>query len=130
MVVLNRMDRFQLALDVVRRVPRLNGIADRATQRFTEMMQKHKLLCFGVRRGHAGSSSGNGYRDKERVDANAIFVMNSGSSSLKFGVLAEGGGRDARRSEGRVESARYGAVCAGRWRGLARREGKIWFAGE
>jgi len=43
MVVLNRMDRFQLALDVVRRVPRLKSIADRATQRFTEMMQKHKL---------------------------------------------------------------------------------------
>ncbi len=43
MVVLNRMDRFQLALDVVRRVPRLKGIADKATQRFTEMMQRHKL---------------------------------------------------------------------------------------
>jgi xylulose-5-phosphate/fructose-6-phosphate phosphoketolase len=43
MVVLNRMDRFQLALDVVRRVPRLKSIADQATQRFTEMMQRHKL---------------------------------------------------------------------------------------
>jgi xylulose-5-phosphate/fructose-6-phosphate phosphoketolase len=43
MVVLNRMDRFQLALDVVRRVPRLKSIADQATQRFTEMMQQHKL---------------------------------------------------------------------------------------
>jgi xylulose-5-phosphate/fructose-6-phosphate phosphoketolase len=43
MVVLNRMDRFQLALDVVRRVPRLKSIADKATQRFTEMMQRHKL---------------------------------------------------------------------------------------
>src|ERR1700738_3064595 len=42
MVVLNRMDRFQLALDVVRRVPRLKSMADRATQRFTEMMQRHK----------------------------------------------------------------------------------------
>ena len=43
MVVLNRMDRFQLALDVIRRVPRLKSIADQATQRFTEMMQRHKL---------------------------------------------------------------------------------------
>jgi xylulose-5-phosphate/fructose-6-phosphate phosphoketolase len=43
MTVLNRLDRFQLALDVVRRVPRLSGLADQATQRFTEMMQRHKL---------------------------------------------------------------------------------------
>jgi xylulose-5-phosphate/fructose-6-phosphate phosphoketolase len=43
MVVLNRMDRFQLALDVIRRVPRLKSIANQATQRFTEAMQRHKL---------------------------------------------------------------------------------------
>jgi xylulose-5-phosphate/fructose-6-phosphate phosphoketolase len=43
MVVLNRMDRFQLALDVIRRVPRLKSIADRATQRFTEAIERHKL---------------------------------------------------------------------------------------
>ncbi|HET9401453.1 MAG TPA: phosphoketolase family protein [Candidatus Acidoferrales bacterium] len=43
MTVLNRMDRYQLALDVIRRVPRLRGMADAATQKFTEMMQKHKL---------------------------------------------------------------------------------------
>jgi xylulose-5-phosphate/fructose-6-phosphate phosphoketolase len=43
MVVLNRMDRFTLALDAIRRVPRLKSIADTATQRFTEAMQRHKL---------------------------------------------------------------------------------------
>ena len=43
MTVLNRLDRFQLALDVVQRVPRLKALADRATQRFTEIMQRHKL---------------------------------------------------------------------------------------
>jgi xylulose-5-phosphate/fructose-6-phosphate phosphoketolase len=43
MVVLNRMDRFRLALDAVSRVPRLKGFADKATQRFTEAMQRHKL---------------------------------------------------------------------------------------
>ena len=43
MVVLNRMDRFTLALDAIRRVPRLKSIADKATQRFTEAMQRHKL---------------------------------------------------------------------------------------
>ncbi|HUE44320.1 MAG TPA: phosphoketolase family protein [Candidatus Sulfotelmatobacter sp.] len=43
MVVLNRMDRFTLALDAIRRVPRLKSIADKATQRFTEAMQRHRL---------------------------------------------------------------------------------------
>jgi xylulose-5-phosphate/fructose-6-phosphate phosphoketolase len=43
MTVLNRLDRFQLALDVIRRVPRLKTLAATATQRFTEMMQRHKL---------------------------------------------------------------------------------------
>jgi xylulose-5-phosphate/fructose-6-phosphate phosphoketolase len=43
MTVLNRMDRFQLALDVIRRVPRLHGIADAAAQHFTELIQRHKL---------------------------------------------------------------------------------------
>jgi xylulose-5-phosphate/fructose-6-phosphate phosphoketolase len=43
MTVLNRLDRFQLALDVVKRVPRLSAFVDEATQRFTEKMQAHKL---------------------------------------------------------------------------------------
>ena len=42
MTVLNRLDRFQLALDVVQRVPRLKSLADRAMQRFTETIQRHK----------------------------------------------------------------------------------------
>jgi xylulose-5-phosphate/fructose-6-phosphate phosphoketolase len=43
MVVLNRMDRFRLALDVINRVPRLRNVAGKAAQRFTELMQRHKL---------------------------------------------------------------------------------------
>jgi xylulose-5-phosphate/fructose-6-phosphate phosphoketolase len=42
MVVLNRMDRFRLALDVVLRVPRLESMADRATLEFSEAIQRHK----------------------------------------------------------------------------------------
>jgi xylulose-5-phosphate/fructose-6-phosphate phosphoketolase len=37
------MDRFQLALDVIRRVPGLKGIADAALQRFSETIQRHRL---------------------------------------------------------------------------------------
>ena len=43
MAVLNRMDRFRLALDVVSRVPRLKNVADQASQRFSEAIQRHKL---------------------------------------------------------------------------------------
>jgi acetate kinase len=61
------------------------------------------------------------------VDANAIFVMNSGSSSLKFGVLAEGGDK-ARRSEGRVER-QVTALYRGAVEGVGTEEGKIWLRG-
>jgi len=43
MAVLNNLDRFQLALDAIRRIPRLKNISDKATERFYAMMQKHKL---------------------------------------------------------------------------------------
>ena len=43
MCVLNDMDRFTLALDAVRRVPRLRQRTDAATQKFTEIRQRHKL---------------------------------------------------------------------------------------
>ena len=43
MVVLNNLDRFQLALDAIRLIPRLKNISDKATERFYSMMEKHKL---------------------------------------------------------------------------------------
>jgi xylulose-5-phosphate/fructose-6-phosphate phosphoketolase len=42
MVVLNRMDRFRLALDVIQRVSGLARVAERATQRYSEAIQRHK----------------------------------------------------------------------------------------
>jgi xylulose-5-phosphate/fructose-6-phosphate phosphoketolase len=43
MVVLNNLDRFQLALDAIRRVPRLSHLVESATQRYWSTMQRHKL---------------------------------------------------------------------------------------
>src|SRR3954462_8917110 len=43
MVVLNNMDRYQLALDAIRRIPRLKGITDKATEKFYECIQRHKI---------------------------------------------------------------------------------------
>jgi xylulose-5-phosphate/fructose-6-phosphate phosphoketolase len=42
MTVLNRMDRFQLALDVIQRMPGLARVADRASRRFSEALQRHR----------------------------------------------------------------------------------------
>ena len=43
MVVLNNLDRYQLALDVVRRVPRLAGEVERATAHYWTRIERHKL---------------------------------------------------------------------------------------
>jgi xylulose-5-phosphate/fructose-6-phosphate phosphoketolase len=43
MAVLNHMDRFQLALDVIRRMPGLKGVSDEASQQFSEAIQRHRL---------------------------------------------------------------------------------------
>jgi xylulose-5-phosphate/fructose-6-phosphate phosphoketolase len=43
MCVLNDIDRFTLALDAIRRVPRLRQFTDAATQKFSETRERHKL---------------------------------------------------------------------------------------
>ena len=42
MVVLNNLDRYQLAFDAIRRIPRLAGQVDAETARFHTTMQRHK----------------------------------------------------------------------------------------
>ena len=42
MVVLNHMDRYQLALDAIRRVPRLQHLLEAATMRYRDTIQRHK----------------------------------------------------------------------------------------
>jgi xylulose-5-phosphate/fructose-6-phosphate phosphoketolase len=43
MVVLNQLDRFSLALDAIKHVPRLKSMFEETQQKFTEIMEKHKL---------------------------------------------------------------------------------------
>ena len=42
MVVINNVDRYQLALDVIKRVPRLQHLVEAETARYYSTMQKHK----------------------------------------------------------------------------------------
>ncbi len=43
MVVLNNLDRYQLALDAIKRIPRLAGQVEQATARYWTSMERHKL---------------------------------------------------------------------------------------
>ncbi|HEX4198324.1 MAG TPA: phosphoketolase family protein [Caulobacteraceae bacterium] len=43
MVVLNNLDRYQLALDAIRRVPRMSGHVAKAEDRYWAVMERHKL---------------------------------------------------------------------------------------
>ena len=43
MVVLNNLDRYQLALDAIRRIPRFSDQVEKATARFWTTMERHKL---------------------------------------------------------------------------------------
>jgi xylulose-5-phosphate/fructose-6-phosphate phosphoketolase len=43
MVVLNNLDRYQLALDAIRRIPRLKDQVEQATARYWTTMERHKL---------------------------------------------------------------------------------------
>jgi xylulose-5-phosphate/fructose-6-phosphate phosphoketolase len=43
MVVLNNLDRYQLAFDAIRRIPRFGGEVKAATARYWDAMERHKL---------------------------------------------------------------------------------------
>jgi len=43
MCVLNNVDRFQLTLDAIKRVPRLKPHIDAAEQWYSEQIQRHRL---------------------------------------------------------------------------------------
>jgi len=43
MVVLNNLDRYQLALDAIRRIPHLHSQLETATARYWTTMERHKL---------------------------------------------------------------------------------------
>ena len=57
MVVLNRLDRFHLAIEVIDRVPGLAVAAAHVKQQFRDKLLEHTALCPGARRGHARDSS-------------------------------------------------------------------------
>jgi xylulose-5-phosphate/fructose-6-phosphate phosphoketolase len=55
MVVLNGLDRYRLALDAIRYIPRYRDRVEHETQRYWTTMERHKALRQRARRRHAGS---------------------------------------------------------------------------
>ena len=43
MVVINNLDRYQLALDAIRRIPRLADRVEQATDHYWRTMERHRL---------------------------------------------------------------------------------------
>ena len=95
MVVLNNLDRYQLALDAIRRIPRLGDQVEKATARYWTIDGASQALYQRARRRHAGgprlalelvSDVYPMQHDRAGI-ALPILALNSGSSSLKFGIV-------------------------------------------
>ena len=77
MTVLNDLDRFHLAGDVIDRVPRLRGVAGREKQFLRNRLIEHKLYIHPLWRRHAGNSR------LALAGQVKVLVLNGGSSSFK-----------------------------------------------
>ena len=98
MVVLNNLDRYQLALDAIRRIPRFRDQLDKATARYWAAMERLTLYQRAWRR-HArgprlaldrGERRSAGKRMTHTRSQLNVLALNSGSSSLKFGLYGVG----------------------------------------
>ena len=96
MVVLNNMDRYQLAIDAIRRIPRLKMTSDQAIQTFKSKLAEHKIYI----RQHGEdmpevSQLAMGRRPVSwlRRAPATILCVNGGSSSLKIALYRMGSGK-------------------------------------
>ena len=132
MCVLNNIDRFQLALDAIKRVPRIAAHADAAEQWYSESIQRHKLyvaengddlpeirdwrwpgeanltaeLALPIASREADALTRANSPELERfsfMSSLPILVLNSGSSSIKFSMYEAGDGERASLIEGAVD---------------------------
>ena len=101
MCVMNRLDRFDLAIDVIDRVPRLRDIGAHARDRLRDQLIEHRryIRTHGedlpeVRdwawSGKAGPVTG-GSDPEAGARAVRLLVVNAGSSSLKLSLLDDDG---------------------------------------
>ena len=99
--VMNRIDRYDLAIDVIDRVPRLRDVGAHARDRLRDQLIEHRqyVRTHGedlpeIRDWQWTGASGPGHR-RQRAAARArgmrVLVVNAGSSSLKLARLDDDG---------------------------------------
>ena len=89
MVVLNNLDRYRLALDAISRIPRLRQLQQTANDRYWSTMERHKLYVSEHGEGYARGTELALDLISRMVGArsrSSVLALNSGSSSLKFGL--------------------------------------------
>ena len=116
MVVLNNLDRYQLALDAISRIPRLQQHKQTGDRPLLEHDGASQALRQRARRGYArgaelaldlvGRMTSAGPRS-------SVLALNSGSSSLKFGLY-------------RIEASIPKVLLSGEAESIGGREGKFW----
>ena len=109
MVVLNNLDRYQLALDAIRRIPRL---ADQVEKRDGAILDDHgapqALHQRAWRRPAGGPRLALERVNRKRHRSARVLALNSGSSSLKFGLYRVSGSRTEVLLSGAAECNRRG----------------------
>ena len=104
MTVLNRLDRYHLAIDVIDRVPGLAVGAAHVKQRFRDKLLEQRVMCGSMARICPKSGIGSGLARQVPKQATnppphlicqvqvasipkPILVLNAGSSSIEFGLF-------------------------------------------
>ena len=115
MCVLNNIDRFQLTLDAITRVPRLAGAGRCGTAVVLRRDSAAQVVCGRKRRRLARDSKLALARGASALKCNLneqgvsfmsslpVLVLNSGSSSIKFSVYEAGDGARTKLHEGAVD---------------------------
>ena len=112
MVVLNNLDRYQLALDAIKRIPRFSDQVEAATARYWTRHGAPQALYQRAWPGHAGGSrlalepAGMISVPDDKAGGRPelkVLALNSGSSSLKFGLYRVGPSRTDMLISGEAE---------------------------
>ena len=129
MTVMNQLDRFNLAMDVIDRVPRLQATSGAAREELKNKLIEHKIYVQShgedmpeIRNwswepapGPTVDDERTRARHPRRAESMRVLVVNAGSSSLKLAVIEDGrrsrphhrralGGRGPPRTDRRASS--------------------------
>ena len=120
MVVLNNLDRYQLALDAISRIPRLQSTKEGRNRPLLEHDGASQALRQRTRRGHArGAELALDLisRMTSAAPRSTVLALNSGSSSLKFGLY-------------RIEASIPKVLLSGEVESIGEHQSRFWVKDE